>query len=234
MYDPGYGGIEVLNPDYVDDYTTYLTEDELKHMRALYAGEVTMVDHWLGYFLNKVRQLELDKNTLIIVITDHGHQLGENGYVGKHMSGLYPCLMDLYLAIQHPGGIGKGKTIETLVYNHDLYPTIFESLGLAVPEWAAGQSLIPLMTGKQENLRDYVTSMFKSYCWIRNERHTFFCRTDKTDFRLYDHVNDPEHKRNIAAEKPDLCETMWELILKDGGGSVPYWEMGPISKDIPP
>lgn len=234
MYDPGYDGIEVLNPDYVDDYTTYLTDDELKHMRALYAGEVTMVDTWLGHFLRKVYQLGLHENTLIIIMSDHGHQLGENGYVGKHMSGLHPCLMDLFMAVQHPDGIGKGNKIETLVYNHDLYPTIFESLGLKIPEWAEGRSVIPLMAGKKEKLRDYVTSMFKSYCWIRDDQYTFFCRADKTNLRLYDNLNDPEQKRNIASDHPGICEEMWSLILKDGGGSVPYWEMGPLSKDIPP
>jgi arylsulfatase A-like enzyme len=234
MYDPGYDGIEVLNPDYVDDYTTYLTDDELKHMRALYAGEVTMVDTWLGHFLRKVYQLGLHENTMIIIMSDHGHQLGENGYVGKHNTGLYPCLMDLFLAIQHPDGIGKGSTMESLVYNHDLYPTMLESLGLDIPEWAEGKSLIPLMAGKQDKLRDYVTSMFKNYPWIRDAEYTFFCRSDKTDFRLYDNEKDPAQTTNVAADHPDICEKMWNRILKDGGGEIPFWELGPISKNIPP
>ena len=235
MYDPGYNGIEVLNPDYVEDYTTYLMDDELNHMRrALYAGEVTMVDTWLGYFLNKVYQLGLHENTMIIIMSDHGHQLGDNGYVGKHNTGLYPCLMDLFLAIQHPDGIGKGSAIESLVYNHDLYPTMFESLGLDIPEWADGKSLIPLMVGKEDKLRDYVTSMFKNYTWTRDEAYTFFCRSDKTDFRLYDNEKDPAQSNNIAADHPDICEAMWNRILKDGGGEIPFWELGPISRNIPP
>ena len=82
LYYPGYKGKEVMMPTYTDDYRTYLTEDELKRMKANYAGEVTMVDHWFGFFMNKVRLLGLDKNSLIVVISDHGHLLGEKTFTG--------------------------------------------------------------------------------------------------------------------------------------------------------
>jgi len=52
-------------------------------MRALYAGEVTMVDRWLGRFLDKARSLGLLDKSLVIVTSDHGHQLGEHGLLGK-------------------------------------------------------------------------------------------------------------------------------------------------------
>ena len=77
-----------------------MTDDELKYMRACYASEVTMVDRWFGQFMDKVRLMGLDKNSVICVVSDHGHQLGENGYTGKMPSGLLPC----------PHGLGPDGT----------------------------------------------------------------------------------------------------------------------------
>ena len=53
-----------------------MSEDEIEHVRALYAGEVTMVDRWVGRLLDKVEQLGLLDNTLIIYCSDHGHYHG--------------------------------------------------------------------------------------------------------------------------------------------------------------
>ena len=86
MYDPGYTGEEHINPVYGS--SDYLTEKELRNMWAHYAGEVTLVDKWFGLFMEKVYELGLDKNTLIIFTSDHGHQFGEHELVGKVAYGL--------------------------------------------------------------------------------------------------------------------------------------------------
>jgi arylsulfatase A-like enzyme len=44
---------------------------------------VTMMDRWLGRFLDKMEELNLFENTLLIVISDHGIAFGEHGVVGK-------------------------------------------------------------------------------------------------------------------------------------------------------
>jgi len=83
LYDPGYEGEEVIYPRY--DKCDFLTEEELKHCRALYAGEVTLVDRWVGYLLERVESLGLMDNTAIFFTTDHGFYLGEHGYIGKSL-----------------------------------------------------------------------------------------------------------------------------------------------------
>src|SRR5919201_792395 len=100
-------------------------------MRALYAGEVTMVDRWLGYFVDTLRSTGLLDDTLLIVTADHGHQLGEHGLTGKISWGLHPELMDVPLLVRCPGAEGAGTTCDALVQDHDLAPTILAALGLA-------------------------------------------------------------------------------------------------------
>ena len=234
MYNPGYTGTEIYCPDYSVDYKTIMSEDELNHIKALYAGEVTMVDYWIGSFLSKLRQLELDKNTMVVILSDHGFQLGDNGYIGKYISGLFPCLMNLYMAIQHPDHVGNGIKLNGMVYNLDIYPTICEALKIEVPEWNEGRSLWPLIEKKEDKFRDYVTSIYKNYGWIRTHDYTFFCQLDQTDPHLYDNHSDPSQSRNLSSEMPELCKKMWNIMQEDGGGEIPFYNVVPRSNDLHP
>ena len=58
-------------------------------MRQLYAAEVTLVDVWLGKFLDRLANLGLDENTLVVLVSDHGVLLGEYGWVGKRYSEMH-------------------------------------------------------------------------------------------------------------------------------------------------
>lgn len=58
-YDAGYQGEEVIYPHY-DFWEKSLTPEELNHCRALYAGEVTLVDHWVGQLMDKIDALVQD------------------------------------------------------------------------------------------------------------------------------------------------------------------------------
>jgi arylsulfatase A-like enzyme len=163
MYDPGYDGEEVIYPRY--DLCDYLTERELKHCRALYAGEVTLVDHWFGYLLDRIESLGLLKNTAIIFTTDHGFYLGEHGYIGKSLITekyqqsipLYPEVAHIPLLIYIPGVEG-GKRISALVSLVDLMPTILDLLGVPIPETVQSYSLLPLIEGKKEKVRDFAVA----------------------------------------------------------------------------
>ena len=234
MYNPGYKGTEIYCPDYVTDYREVMTAEELQHVKALYAGEVTMVDYWLGYFLNKLEHLGLADHTAVVICSDHGFQLGDNNYLGKYPTGLFDCLMNLFMAIRWPGCKNNGHVVDGLVSNMDLYPTIFQMLGMDAPEWAEGRSLIPAMNGDSNNTREYVTSMYKNHGWIRNQDYTFFCRLDYTDLNLYGNHSDPEQSNNLAGQKPEICKRMWDLLQQDGGGKVPFFNVVSRSNALHP
>src|SRR5215204_2430477 len=98
--DPDYSGREPTVPNYSD--ASWITEEELKRMRALYAGEVTMTDAWLGRFLERIEGLGLAETTLLILLSDHGACLGEHDATGKPYWALYPELTDIIFMMRHP------------------------------------------------------------------------------------------------------------------------------------
>jgi arylsulfatase A-like enzyme len=55
----------------------------LRRIRDLYAAEVTMTDRWLGVMTGRLRELRLDRNTVIVLVADHGYLLGEHGWTGR-------------------------------------------------------------------------------------------------------------------------------------------------------
>jgi arylsulfatase A-like enzyme len=211
-------------PLYTDNAAGYLSEPELKHLAANYAGEVTMVDHWFGFFMNKVKLLGLDKNSVIIVISDHGLALGDKNYTGKLPYGLMPCLLDLVLFIRHPEGTGAGQAQDAFVQNHDLLPTACNLMGVDVPEWAEGSDIWPVVEGKKAGVRDHASSIFKDYVWVRNEDYALTMKTDKSDLALYDIKEDPQYLNDIAEGNSDIIAQLQDLLRKDAGGEVPVFD----------
>ena len=158
MYNPGYTGDNVIWPTY--GWQSY-SEEELQQIRALYAGELTMVDHWLGMFLDKVRQLGLMDDTMIVMVTDHGHMFGEHNLMGKPWSdlsdsNLYQEMAHIPLIIYHPKQAQAGKRVPHLVQLVDLFPTVLDGFNIEPPEETQGKSLLPyvLVPGKGTPIRD--------------------------------------------------------------------------------
>jgi arylsulfatase A-like enzyme len=122
LYDSDHHGGEPYTPR--EGSSDYLTERQLKRMRALYAAEVTMADRWLGRFLEKIDELSLFENTLLLLLSDHGHALGEDEIVGKPVQALWPELTDIVFLIRHPEGKRAGQRSDFYASTHDLAPTI--------------------------------------------------------------------------------------------------------------
>ncbi|HJQ28775.1 MAG TPA: sulfatase [Rubrobacter sp.] len=220
LYDEGYEGKEPLNDNYGPD--DYLTDRQLLRMRALYSGEITMADRWLGNFLHKAYEHNIMQNTLLIVISDHGHALGEHGYTGKPPYALWSELTDIVLFIRHPEERKAGEASDHFVSTHDVAPTILGMLDVKPPRPMDGQDLSVLFDGKDPAPRDHLTSAYNEYVWARDDRHVMFSRNDGSQPRLYDAQSDPWQERDLADDDPDTPERMFEeYVLKDAGGSLP-------------
>jgi arylsulfatase A-like enzyme len=163
-YDPGYAG-------QVSDYPKYafadefLTKDELKHVRALYAGEVTLVDRWVGRLLDKIGDLGLFDNTVVIFTTDHGFLHGEHGIVGKSLieEGVGFAYIPLYEEINHipmiasfPGR--KAGRTRAVVQPPDIMPTILTLQGVEIPESVQGVSFDRVLRGEKDAFREWSVS----------------------------------------------------------------------------
>jgi arylsulfatase A-like enzyme len=220
LYDPdGYEGKELLNPRYGKD--DYLTDRQLLRMRALYAAEVTMADRWLGNFLQKAHDLGVMENTLLLLISDHGHALGEHGYIGKLAHALWPELTDIVFLMRHPEGQGAGETSDYYASTHDVAPTILSLLGIEPPKPMEGQDLSVVLDDREPGVRQHFTLAYEKHVWSRDEEYVMFARNDGSGARLYDARTDPQQMRDLAENAPETVETMFEeYVLKDAGGSL--------------
>lgn len=164
-YDPNYKGEKVIYPAYGP--CDYLTKEELEHCRAMYAGEATLVDKWIGRILEKVEELGLWENTALIFTSDHGFYLGEHGLIGKSivmgnvhgLAPLYEEVSHVPLILRLPDSMmsaKRGLKIDSLVQTPDVTATILELAGSDYR--VEGSSLLPLVRGESSKLRDFAVS----------------------------------------------------------------------------
>jgi arylsulfatase A-like enzyme len=202
--------------------SSYLLPRELERMKARYSAEVTMMDRWLGRFLDKMEELDLFDNTLLILLSDHGVAHGEHGYTGKPDNVLWPEVTDIPFYIRHPEGKGAGKTSDYYASTHDVAPTILGSLGIKTQQEMDGQDLSPLLEGSEPGSRSHFTLGYNDHVWARDERYVMFCINNRSRPHLYDLRSDPGMDRNIARGNRDIVRRMFDdYILEDAGGSLP-------------
>lgn len=180
-YNPDYSGIELINP-VATTTEGYLTEAEAHHVRMLYAEKITMVDKWLGILIDKLKELKLYDNSLIIFLSDHGEPFGNrehgHGIMRKCRPWPYEELSHIPLIIKHPDGM-TGR-VKSFVETTDIAPTIMDFVNTNVtktsnvvnmlnrnPEEipAQGKSLIPLMRGTVDKVRDFTISGYFNFSW---------------------------------------------------------------------
>jgi arylsulfatase A-like enzyme len=222
LYDDPYDGREPYSVIYGP--SDYLTERELQRMRALYAGEVTMADRWLGRFLEKMEELNLFENTLVLLLSDHGVAHGEHGFTGKPSYVLWPEVTDIPFFIRHPEGKAAGEVSDYYASTHDVAPTVLGFLGVEPPEAMDGQDLSVLFEGGEPEKRAHFTLGYNNWAWARDEDYVMFARNDGALAKLFDTREDPEMKNNIAGQRPDVVRSMFDdYVLRDAGGCLPNY-----------
>jgi len=160
MYDPEWKGGYVMGGAYLAPYempfpriAPKLSEEELNHLRALYAGEVTLIDRWVGLLLEKIGDLGLYEDTMVIFTTDHGTYIGEHGYIGKRTH-LYEEVTHIPLIMRMPDHEKIKGRCEAIVQPPDIMPTILDMAGINIPETVQGSSLLPLIRGEKRKVRE--------------------------------------------------------------------------------
>jgi arylsulfatase A-like enzyme len=140
--------VETGSIDPTDD-TFYL------RLQTSYAAAVTYLDAGIGQLLDDLR--ERDHDALVLVTTDCGQALGEHGYVGPHCPWPHNEIVHLPLIVHLPGAAESGRRIAALTQAVDLAATLAHVFGAPLPS-AHGHSLLSLMHGDVERVRDYACS----------------------------------------------------------------------------
>ncbi len=154
-YDPDWDGELLIWPPYAVGAVErgVLTEREARHLRANYGAKLSMIDHWLGRILDEMDRQDLWRDTCFILCTDHGHYLGERDLFGKPRVPQFEPLGHTPLFVAWPGR--RGGTIDALTTNVDLFATLADLFGVAVMQRTHGRSLVPLLEGTADRLREW-------------------------------------------------------------------------------
>lgn len=173
------------------------------------AAMVDLIDRNVGRILDTLDQADLAENTLVVFTSDHGELLGDHGLWFKGPF-FYEGLVGTPLLIAGPG-VTAGAEIAGLSSAIDLVPTICEALGVKTPPWSEGVSLLPMLRGETENVRDsclieyrngYAENDIASKTLI-TPRHKY-TRYETQAEELTDLRNDPEESSNVAAEAEEM------------------------------
>ncbi len=155
MYDSSWTGAHLIWPPYMKDAIAKGTLDErqARQIRAQYGGKLTMIDAWFGRVLDAIERNNLGDSTAVVVCTDHGHYLGEKDIWGKPAVPIYDTLGRIPLLISWPGV--APRPIDALTTSVDLFATIAEVFGVEVRQRTHGRSLVPLIEGRADRVRDW-------------------------------------------------------------------------------
>ena len=227
MYgDPDYRGPEPAKPYYAPVGRYLHGRDRqrlLPRMRALYAAEVTMTDRWLGVFLDRLHDLRLERDTIVVLTADHGFLLGEHGWTGKSPDQLHPELIRVPLTIVHPDHRRAGRSSRYFASTHDIGPTILSMAGVRVPRRMSGVDLSPLFRGRHPPERPYAFGGYTNSFYVRTRRWALAGRTRSGAFQLYDLRHDRGEGRNVAGSHPDKTRQLYRVVRRRSGGRLPYY-----------
>jgi arylsulfatase A-like enzyme len=203
--DPDYKGKRIILPC-GGQASTHFTEEEIAHIKALYAGEVAYVDHYIGQLLSRLRELDYYENSVIVLVADHGHPLADHGKFLKGGDRMYSELLKVPFIIRFPGGEYGGQRLGALAQFQDVLPTLLDAVGMGNNiETMHGMSLMPLIRREVESLRQVIITGYHEApdrC-VRDTEWSYVRRPEGEPDELYNLIEDPRERRNLIDESPE-------------------------------
>jgi arylsulfatase A-like enzyme len=226
-YTPPHGGFQI--PDDDPAWSLYKEKPWPEPARR-YAAMVGMIDRQVGEIVDLLRELGIEKNTLLIFSGDNGgadyfvtaehprgvHSANKNPKTGVEFRGnkgtLYEGGLRIPFFAYWPGSIAPGTVTEHLAYFPDILPTIAEAAGIPPPSDTDGLSILPTLLGRPGQARhDFLYWENGSSAAIRQDNWRAL-RTHKTaPWELYDVARDPSESKNLAPEHPELVTRLSTL-----------------------
>ena len=157
-----------------------------QHLSDYYAI-ISHLDAQIGRVVHTLKEQGLYENTLIVMAGDSGLAVGNHGLLGKQ------SVYDedgLHIPFIISGGVVKagdrGRREDALCYVHDIKPTICDLVGVPIPSSVTGKSLMPVIDGKVESVREH------TYHAYRQHQRAY----RKGDFKLIEYVRAPDHDKS--------------------------------------
>ncbi|WP_044221124.1 sulfatase [Flammeovirga pacifica] len=182
-----------------------------KEAVAAYLANLTFADECVGEVLNALYDSKYKKNTIIVIMGDHGWHLGEKDFWGKNT--LWERSAKTPLIILDPRQKG-GKVVNEVVSLLDVYPTLTEMCDLPSNASNEGESIAALLKKPTKKMnKAVITSKDKGMHSIRSNQFRYTIYKDGFE-ELYDHDNDPNEWTNVAkkGQYKNALEEMRNLL----------------------
>lgn len=210
---------------------------ETQRARAAYYGSVTHIDAQIGHFLYHVRAWDLDENTFIMFVSDHGDMLGDHHLWRKTLpyegSARIPFIVCPAPAMELEGR----QAIDQVVEIQDVMPTLLDAAEVPIPETVDGRSVLALLRGDIAGWRDYVhgehttpvgemyyvTDGHEKLVWLARQDRLLFFSLDEDPHEERDRVSDPACAERVKLWKQRLIDELLprDMGLSDGKELIP-------------
>jgi arylsulfatase A-like enzyme len=217
--------------DIPSDFSTPIEDMKQKELIRAYYACVSYVDAQIGKILDKLDELGMADNTILVLWGDHGWHLGDHGMWCKHSNFEQATRAPLIFAA--PGYAGGQKASGPTEFV-DIFPTLCELAGLEVPASLEGTSLVPVMKDPAVKVKDFAVSQYprggnrmgyalrndryRLVLWMKNDWRSTqpFDEALVEDMELYDYENDPLETVSQARnpEYGDVLELLKGLLLE--------------------
>jgi hypothetical protein len=174
------------------DYGVCKDEPEaIQHIRKTYAALLTMTDHWVGRVLDKMDELDLWRDTMVVLSTDHGTMLGEHQYWMKNQMPVYNEIARIPLIVHLPGDRRAGSRVTQLTQTTDLMPTFLDYFGAPTPLHLHGSSIRPALEGDAAVHDSLVYGYFGMALNATDGAHTYLRNPVRPDSTVYAYTSMP-------------------------------------------
>ena len=174
-----------------------------------YFAAITALDLNVGRILDRLGELGIRENTLVVFSSDNGYSCGHNGFWHKG-NGTFPLNMyensvKVPFVISQPGRIPEGQVSEAMVSQYDFMPTLLDYLGLPDPndDMSPGRSFVSVLNGETNDAQDEIV-VFDEYGpvrMIRTQEWKYVHRYAYGPHELYNLTKDPRERNNLVDEK---------------------------------
>ncbi len=175
-----------------------------------YGEAITSMDRQIGRMLDRLEELGLAENTIVVYTSDNGYQWGERGLVDKRWP--YEESVRVPFLVRWPAsGHPRGTRVDRIIGNIDVAPSFLSVAGLAVPPRMQGRSILPLLTDPGAAWREsFLYAYFFEPPYPTPTSHGLITENyklieyDGLPAELYDLANDPTEQADLA-DSPDAA-----------------------------
>jgi len=213
LREQGLDGIE--NPGDAASLEGVLDAEDALYLKRVYEEKIRHADERLGQLLSHLRTTGLLDRTVVAVISDHGDEFMEHGGL-DHGATLYEEQLHVVMAIRFPG-YARVHDVAEVVRTVDLFPTLFDAMGLRGPSGVDGVSLLPLLRGDDLKLDAYSETDYRLFVHQRMIRQgNYKLILDLLDGKreLYELESDPLEKNDLSSADPRRTYEMEQALRR--------------------